>query len=97
MEQKITLMIAGKRYQVVAKSPSDEQYMRMAAEQINIQLKSYDRIFKSVSDYDKLVFVALSHTTAFLRGKDEREKLERDVDSVSNQLNSYIEDIKTNR
>ncbi len=92
MAQKITLNIAGKTYPLEVKSPAEEQNMRIAARKINSQLEPYSRM-SNVSDFDKLVFVALTHTMEMLRLAKAENVLESSIQSISAELKSYLEGI----
>ncbi len=92
MAQKITLNIAGKTYPLEAKSPAEEQNMRIAACKVNSQLEAYNRM-SNVSDFDKLVFVALTHTMEMLRLSKSENVLESSIQSISAELKSYLDGI----
>lgn len=93
MAQKITLSIAGRRYQLEVNSPEEESIMRKAAEQINQQVSLYDRKYSTVQTLDKLAFIALSNTVAMLKYRDEKTTLQNAVDALSGELDSYLKGI----
>lgn len=92
MSQKISLFIAGKKYELKAKTPAEEQNMRIAAEKINAQFDRYKEAL-NMSDFDKLSFVALTHTMEMLRLSKAKNVMETSAESILNDLQSYLEKI----
>ena len=97
MEQSITLKIAGKEYQLKASSPEMEQYMRIAAENINGKLSVYDSRYPGKDLFDKLVFVTLNE--AFGRLSAQRKLALRDEEEgkLLEQIDSYLGGIETEK
>lgn len=95
--QSITLRIAGKEYPLRVKSPEAEQYMRIAAENINNMLAMYDEKFPDKSTLDKLAFVALNETVSKLAAQKKFKVAEDDAKKLSLELDNYLQNIERNR
>ncbi len=90
--QRISLFIAGKKYELEARTPAEEQNMRIAAQKINAQLDRYKTAL-NMSDFDKLSLVALTHTMEMLRLSKAKSVMETSTEGILNDLRSYLEKI----
>ena len=93
-EQSITLKIAGKEYPLRVQSPEAEQFMRIAAENINAMLAKYDEKFPDKTLVDKLAFVTLNETVSKLSAQRKYQKAVEEAEKLDAQLKSYLANIE---
>lgn len=94
MSQSITIQIAGKTYNLKAKSPEQEQLMRLAAESINKKLSEYDARFSGTEFSDKLAFVTLNEAVSRLAFQNKLASLEKSIESLEAETDSYLKSIE---
>lgn len=95
--RKVNLIIADKSYNLVAKSDDEEHYMRLAADKINELYVKFNQKYTNVPPKDKLAFVALNMTIAYLRSDDALQDIEGNLKGISRDLESYLDKIDNNR
>ena len=92
MGQKITIRINGKKYELSAKTPDDEEIYRNAAKLVESTLSKYRFPEKDTSEL--LTFVALNECIARLSARRMVESLENEVKALEKQTNTYLDGIK---
>ena len=97
MAQSIKLRIAGKEYSILAKDSETEHYMRVAAQNINSMLDSYDRKFPDTPAFDKLVFVTLNETVSMLAARHSLEVMSSEEGRLEKDLGDYLDKLEINR
>lgn len=97
MAQSITLKIAGKEFSLRAETPENERLMRLAAQEVNQMLESYDSKYPNRSLEDKLAFVALNETVTKLLAKQQTKRIAAEGDQLEKDLANYLEKIDRNR
>lgn len=93
MSQNVTLKIGGKEYHLSAPTPEVEQYMRLAAENINTRLDSFGARYSNVSDYEKLMFVAVQEAVRKIDARRKLQTLKAECDALDQQLGDYLDGI----
>lgn len=88
--RNVNLKIADKSYKLVARDDDDEHYMRLAADRINELYNKFNLKFTDVQPIDKLAFVALNLTVAYLRTDEAKKDIETGVKQVSEDLKTYL-------
>lgn len=91
MGQNITLKVAGREYPLVAKTPTQEQTMRLAAQEVNSLLDKYNQLYPNRSLEDKLAFVALNSTMGKISEHRKLELIQEEVLALKNDTDSYLE------
>lgn len=93
MDQSIKIKIAGKEYPLRASSPEKEQLMRLAAEDINKMLATYDDKYPNYDLVDKLAFVALNETFSRFRYQKQLSLVKEEADGLNAELDAYLKGI----
>ena len=91
MDQSITLKIGGMTYPMAVSSPEKEEAYRIAADEINRLLATYDDRFPDRSLSDKLAFVSLQLGVNKVLAKNSARALKAEVDDIQNELEAYLE------
>ena len=91
MDQSITIKIAGNDFSLKASSPEMEQYMRLAAEDINRRLAAYDDKYPDKQLADKLSLVALNETVSRIGALARLDALKKESDTLQSELSAYLE------
>lgn len=94
MGQNITIKIDNKSYPLTVESQEQEHYLREAALKINEALEEFKENYKGISDFEKMLFVALNNTANMLKFKDSWLSCKDSVDEIKSELISYIESLK---
>lgn len=95
--QSITLKIGGNEYALKAKSPEDEQLMRLAAEEVNSLWAHYNANYPNQSEVDKFAFVSLNQAMFKIRERRSAAKLADALDTLEDKLGAYLAGIEKNR
>ena len=90
MDQSVTIKIAGKEYSLKASSPEMEQYMRLAADDINKRLSAYDEKYPDKQFEDKLAFVTLNETVGRISALGKLNALVAETTGLSDELERYL-------
>ncbi len=90
-EQRIKLVISGREYPMEAESPSMEQLMRLAAEDVDNLLKKFNEQFPTTPFEDKLMIVAVREAAAKLLAQKNMQRLENEADSLGRGLRAYLD------
>lgn len=96
-EQRITIRISGRDYVLKVSSPDKEEVIRRAADTINQKVQSYQKTFVGKAEVDILSFVSLNECITSIQTQKQMEELRREVESLQNQLKSYIDNIENSR
>lgn len=92
--QSITLKIGGRDYPLKVKSPESEQYMRLAAEDINDLLAKYGQIYPQTPLADILVFVALNETVSKLQFRKKLAVQDEACKALEKELATYLSELE---
>ena len=92
MDQKISIQIAGRTYNLTAASPEQEQTYRLAAEAINNRFSAYTRSHPGKTAADMLSMVALSETVIRIGLQKEAEAVKAELEALEKDLAKYVED-----
>jgi cell division protein ZapA (FtsZ GTPase activity inhibitor) len=95
MDQKISIKIAGRTYNLMATSPQQEEVYRLAAEAINKRLAAYTRKNPDKTIMDLMCLVALNETVYRIGLQKESEAAENERGQLERDLDRYLQDIQT--
>ena len=94
MDQKISVKIAGRIFNLTAGSPEAEQLYREAAETINKRFAVYTRSHPGKNVSDLLSMIALNETVLRLGLQKELEESKNDEQALAKELERYLKDIQ---
>lgn len=94
MDQSIKLQIGGREYPLKATSPEMEQVMRLAAEEINQRIDSYNAKYPDRTMLDKLAFVALNETVAKINCQRRLSAAVNEAGELTRLTNDYLSKLK---
>lgn len=93
-DQSIKVIIGGRDYPLKAATPEMEQLMRIAAEQINAKLDTYNAKYPDMSMQDKLAFVALQESVSKLSFNRRLISVKEEAESLLMETTDYLEAIE---
>ena len=94
MAQRITLVFAGKSFQLNAETPEAEHYMRKAAEEVDKRLASYEQKFANTKLEDRLAFVALGCAMGNLINYNKLKADEQELKDLTRTLEAYLQSVE---
>lgn len=92
MDQKISVKIAGRMFNLTASSPEAEQLYREAAETINRRFAAYTRSHPGKNVSDLLSMIALNETVIRLELQQVIDQYKEDKDLLARDLERYLQD-----
>ena len=92
MDQKISIKIAGRIFNLTASSPDAEQLYRQAAETINNRFAAYTRSHPGKNVSDLLSMIALNETVIRLGLQKEMDRNKEEQNTLLRDLESYLKD-----
>ena len=92
MDQKISVKIAGRMFNLTASSPEAEQLYREATETINRRFAAYTRSHPGKNVSDLLSMIALNETVIRLELQQEIDQYKEDKDLLARDLERYLQD-----
>ena len=95
MDQKISIKIAGRMFNLTATSPEAEELYRNAADIINQRYADYTRKYPGKNVSDLLSMIALNETVLRLQQKKEIDGLKEDEKLLARDLERYLQDFGT--
>jgi cell division protein ZapA (FtsZ GTPase activity inhibitor) len=93
MDQKISIKIAGRVFNLTASSPEVEQVYRQAADAINSRFASFTRSHPGRTVNDLLSLVALNETVVRLNMQRELDQRVKEEKQLQADLDRYIKDL----
>ena len=94
MDQKISVKIAGRLFNLMASTPEAEQLYREAAETINKRFAAYTRSHPGKNVSDLLSMIALNETVLRLKLQMDLESQKQDEKALASELERYLKDIQ---
>lgn len=94
MDQKISVKIAGRIFNLTASTPEAEQLYREAAETINKRFAAYTRSHPGKNVSDLLSMIALNETVLRLGLQKDLESQKKDEQALARELERYLQDIQ---
>ena len=91
MEQKISIQIAGRAFNLTATSPEHEEMIRLAADAINKRLSNYLRKNPDKNVAELMSMVALSECVLRISLQREVEKGKAEGERLSEDLERYLQ------
>ena len=95
MDQKISLKIAGRMFNLTASTPEAEQLYREAAETINRRFAAYTRSHPGKNVSDLLSMIALNETVIRLELQQEIDQYKEEKELLARDLERYLQDFGT--
>ncbi|MBQ9192646.1 MAG: cell division protein ZapA [Bacteroidales bacterium] len=92
MDQKISIKIAERTFNLSASSPEQEEVIRLAAEAINRRLEMYTRKNPGKALVELLAMVALNESFRKITLQREIESRDAEVQALSSELANYLKD-----
>ena len=92
MDQKISVKIAGRMFNLTASSPEAEQLYREAAETINRRFAAYTRSHPGKNVSDLLSMIALNETVLRLGLQKDLDSHKQDEKALASELERYLND-----
>ncbi len=92
MDQKISIKIAGRTFNLTASSPEMEELYRNAADAINRRFTSFTRSHPGKTASDLLSLVALNETVIRLGMQKDLERYKTQEKELERDLDKYFED-----
>ncbi len=92
MDQKISIKIAGRVFNLTASSPDAEQLYRQAAETINNRFAAYTRSHPGKNVSDLLSMIALNETVIRLGLQKEMDRNKEEQKTLLQDLENYLKD-----
>ena len=93
MDQKISIKIAGRTFNLTAPTPETEQLYRQAADAINNRFASFTRSHPGRTVNDLLSLVALNETVVRLNMQRELDHYVKGEKQLESDLERYIKDL----
>ena len=90
MDQKISIKIAGRTFNLTASSPEMEELYRQAAEAINKRFTSFTRSHPGRNASDLLSLVALNETVIRLGMQKDIDLYKTAEKQLENDLDNYL-------
>lgn len=94
MDQKISVKIAGRIFNLTAATPEAEQLYREAAETINNRFAAYTRSHPGKNVSDLLSMIALNETVLRLKLQKDMEGQKQEEKALASELERYLKDIQ---
>ena len=92
MDQKISLKIAGRMFNLTASTPEAEQLYREAAETINRRFAAYTRSHPGKNVSDLLSMIALNETVIRLELQQEIDQYTEEKELLARDLERYLQE-----
>jgi len=92
MDQKISVKIAGRVFNLTATSPEAEELYRVAADTINKRFAAYTRSHPGKNASDLLSMIALNETVLRLGLQKEITQFQEAENQLARDLENYLKD-----
>jgi len=92
MDQKISVKIAGRVFNLTASSPDAEQLFRQAAETINQRFTAYTRNYPGKNVSDLLSMIALNETVTRMGLQKDLDRMKAEEKELARDLGNYLTD-----
>ena len=94
MDQKISIKIADRIFNLTAASPEAEELYRQAADAINARFAAFTRSHPGRTANDLLSLVALNETVVRLKLQKELERSATEEKELAADLERYLKDLE---
>ena len=95
MDQKISIKIAGRTFNLTATSPEMEELYRQAADAINKRFTNFTRSHPGKTAADLLSLVALNETVLRLGMQKDIDRCKEEENRLAEDLARYLKDDST--
>ncbi len=92
MDQKISVKIAGRVFNLTATSPDAEQLYRLAAETVNKRFAAYTRNYPGKNVSDLMSMIALNETALRLGLQKDIDQIHEAENQLARDLENYLKD-----
>lgn len=93
MDQKISIQIAGRPFNLTAASPQQEEVIRLAADAINKRLTSYTQRNPGKTMAELMSMVALNECACRIAYQREIDAHQAEAGKLGKDLENYLSDI----
>ena len=90
MNQKISIKIAERMFNLTAKDPEQEEVIRLAAESINRHLETYSRSYPGKTMQELLSIVALNECASRISLQREKAAHEAEAGQLVKDMANYL-------
>ena len=90
MNQKISIKIAERMFNLTAKDPEQEEVIRLAAESINRHLETYSRSYPGKTMQELLSIVALNECASRITLQREKAAQEAEAGQLVKDMANYL-------
>ncbi|MBR1707094.1 MAG: cell division protein ZapA [Bacteroidales bacterium] len=94
MDQKISIKIAGRPFNLTASSPQQEEVIRSAADAINKRLSGYTQKNPGKTMVELMSMVALNECACRIAFQREIESQKAEAEKLSGDMERYLADIE---
>lgn len=94
MDQKISIQIAGRPFNLTAATPQQEEIIRLAADAINKRLASYTQRNPGKTMAELMSMVALNECACRIDFQRQLDALKASEDRFAQELGSYLDNIE---
>ena len=93
MDQRISIRIAEREYDLKSNSPEEEERIRKSAMQLNRMIDSYQRSYAGRDMIDILSFVALNQGMSNVMLMQRIENIEHECNELQAGIEGYLDNI----
>ena len=90
MDQKISIKIAERTFNLTAPSPEKEEIIRLAADAVNQHLQAYTRRYPGKSQAELMPMLALNECVSRITAQREKVAAEAEAQQLSKDIADYL-------
>ena len=90
MDQKISIKIAERTFNLTAPTPEKEEVIRLAADAINQRLEAYTRRYPGKSQAELMPMLALNECVSRITAQREKAALEAEAQQLGKDVSDYL-------
>ena len=90
MDQKISIKIAERTFNLTASSPEQEEVIRLAADAINKRLEAYTRRYPGKAPAELIFMVALNECVTRISVQREKAAQEAEAEQLGKDMANYL-------
>ena len=90
MDQKISIKLAERTYNLTAKDPEQEEVIRLAADAINQHLQAYTRRYPGKTPAELMSMLALNECVSRISVQREKAAQEEEAEQLGKDMANYL-------
>ena len=90
MDQKISIKLAERTYNLTAKTPEQEEIIRLAVDAINQHLQAYTRRYPGKAPAELIYMVALNECVSRISVQREKAAQEAEAEQLGKDMANYL-------